>query len=644
MTLPAANAGSPPPAKRPRTESLQATMGHSPPGPSGFGRALEPVPASPVLLSPEASPAQPGSAGGPAAPVPAASDYASRLPAELLDLIFGFLPVSCHGAAAQACRRWYQHLPAIRLELARWLAQRNHYPGEMGWHIMAGYRSRTGPWLAGQGCTHLPLLQCQYHDCLLQGLAPERAKSCVAPRPVRWLAGLVLYSLYQCRVKAPELPFRPVALANRPALIRGITFSTDDLRMALVYHTAPQAPPVLRLYSWTSGGWQQDIIGGPPQSVVMHVCFPVGPVDDVFSCHRNGQLLSWRRQAQTATWYPQEEHRIAQQHRISRVIAFTRGDMVLDMGTENPGEKRLLFCRYDADSQSRDCTTSRRYTDAPYAMAEAMDRLALAVLNRQQDGARLEIHIWKRGLDPAAPRDWGCQVSVLDAPRPPLSLTWSPDRRKLLARVPSETGSRLWILTLDDHCRLRLQAFFPMPLAPELVSLPACELFDSHSSQSLVIPQSLYSLQWCHQSEDGRWQPGARLHTPVDEGALVDQRLRYVRLPGDGRTLVRATEKEVAIWQHTGTGPWQRVVHYRVEGPGAAAPNCGQLADSGLLWLKASGPNSLLRLYGPDSEGRLVRKTAINIQGLVRSSSTSVDGLSQVFIDYHGQALFLHAQ
>lgn len=256
----------------------------------------------------------------------------------------------------------------------------------------------------------------------------------------------------------------------------------------------------------------------------------------------------------------------------------------------------------------------------------------------------MEIHIWKRGLDPLAPREWGCRVSLLDAPRrPPSSLVWSPDRQQLLGWLPSSVGRRLWLWSLDDRCRLRPHAFVSSRLAPELINLEACRLL-SPNGRCLVVPESLHSLQFWHQDEHGGWQPGTRLHTPPDVGVAADQWLRYVRLSGNGQILVRATEKEVAIWQQSGTAPWQRMVQCRVASADESLPKSGRLSDTGLFWVARPGWNTCVWIHGPDTRGRLVRETGIDVRFPVQCLFSSFDGLSQVLLDNRGHALFVHAE
>ena len=633
MTLPAANAGSLPPAKRARMQPPEPGPPGSSPGPSGFGRPLSPVAGRSVSRADDH--VRQAGISSPAAL--SARDYASGLPAELLALIFNQLPLSFHGTCALVCRHWYSHLPDIRLRIVHWLKQHPLLMHQASTSLVAAFASRLRPWLARHHCRQLPVLQRLHQDWLehKSQLAQDGALSPGALRAARWLTGCLLYTLHQQWRLATPFELKPVIIEDAPARVYSSCFSDNGLWLALDCSVTPQGASFLWLYGWRNGRWCKE----PPlrrgHGPVSFFCFHrLASSERLLTVHQRQQIVSWTRDA--AGWYPVSVYRAHGPSQIRRLVPLIQGDLLSSLEGARPGVQQFLFSSYLDSCQSWEHSLSQDYHSRPDALALLINQLAVAVGDKPPGGGRRAIHIWRRGLSSQAPTRWACQISPLWTRIPVQSLFFSPDGSHLLGLMQDRQRLHLW--AIDGQGRLQPKLTLPGQPATPLVSLGQSQLF-SQDSQRLAVPVSLQRIQFWDRTACGNWHSAETLQTAT--GAPAPGRaLLCCQLSGDGQALLCVTDDSLSVWCKTDDGHW----HWRqellraTEDPQPLLAPLMLLPWGGPAWVTVAGHEGRLRIDNRDSleqqaskacwtAGRMMKRLKISRNGLFLTLFDDQDAL-----------------
>lgn len=638
MALPVRNAECLPCAKRARTEPLQAGRPSSPPESPGCGHRRVTASGG-SLVPPHGSQGASSGSGEPLARNDfAARDYASSLPADLLDLIFSRLPVSFHGTCALVCRHWYSHLPGIRLRITGWLKQHPLLQSFASYSLAKAFPQRIAPWLASQQCRHLPLLQLLYQDWVEQ--AGPGAQECVmvpgAQRAARWLTAGVLYSLHQQWRRVAPLELTPAVIEAPPVRVTRTCFSDSGLFLALNGRLSPQMASMLRLYGWRDGRWcSESLLRPSPQPVRFFFFHSLMGSEKLITVHESQQILSWSRDP--AGWYPASVYSHRPPGRIVDVVPALHGDLVSKTETGRRGMQQFLFSCYLDSCQSWDHTRSCDY-HKPDAMTLRCDQLVLAVSEGVRTGGRRSIHIWKPGLDGGAPTRWACRVSALWTRTPVLSLSLSPDGSHVLGLMKDRQRLHLW--AIDGQCRLQPKLTLPGEPAIPLRTLARSHLF-SHDSQHLAIPVSLGRIQLWERTPAGGWQRAGTLSAAASH--MPERSLERCLLSHDGQALIRVTDREPALWHKTAEGHWQPAQEPFVVMGRTLTPVLGpfMLLLWGPAWVTASGHEGVVKIHSPDSFNCCVIQACWSAGAKIQAAEASPDALSLALVDHNGALTLL---
>ena len=594
-------------------------------------RAADSLPQAQARLGPQGDRSAPALAG--------AASRIQSLPPELLCQIFDYLALSVQSQCALVCRHWYAALPPWRCAIARWLECHPLPPRVRHAHLLPGLNDRSVPFLAHSRHRCYRLLQQQHQELQRLQAALPMAVGSQRPGPVHsaqgWSAGLVHYNLHQHLTAADQLRLAPLSLDWPDARCHaGSAFSPCSRWLMTGYHP-PEAgrdpsPQVLLLYGWNNERWHRQTL--QPQAAARATCanFCTTPADTLVTAV-DREIAVWRWERGTACWHGRSLYRAGPQATVENLGAMSNGDLVALFGNaQGASWVSLLFFRYRAREQDWQPPEQHLYMARQSSVASdtrsCRMHLSFSGWNPTSWHYTNVLYLWRHQADACSQGRWSSQVFTLPWHSGYIRKTaYSPGGQHLLTLL---SDGRLCIWGFDARQRLQERltvADCRHPALPRLNQLVACR----DDGRQLVVAQSLRRLQFCDRKSDGQWQLGETVNTPAAAGDRLDDSLRALLLSSSGRTLVRLTTQAVDIWHKDSAGHWHRQVQCKAEEEGVTPP-CACLQGLGdLVCISTGPPDNSLWIYGPDSEGRLVRKACLAIERPgVRFLISSPDGLS----------------
>ncbi|MCY4472352.1 MAG: F-box protein [Kistimonas sp.] len=607
------------------------------------GHAHSPLP--PAQAADPATFAAPGVSGKPARLL-GPSSCPQYLPAPVLNKIVSYLPLSAQCRCARVCRHWHDCLLAPELRLSGWLLQ--HAPVSCLAHpqLGRGFDSRARPFLQAVNSPVLPALmhlqqQQQQHS---PSETQQDAQQLVhAPATSPLLSRLLHQGLNRELTRADQLRLRPVAFdwpnATRTSFVK---FSPCCRWLAVAYETSPESTCFLRLYGWEEGHWQQqNLIAGTTKSVLTFT-FAHTPPDTLFSVHGR-DLVAWRQNPETNNWHCTQLHHISESCEAEKLYPMVNGNLVIV--TLVPDQTKaffLIFLRYTEDKRTWTPLQITRYNCWPSCWTEQQQscQVALGWPIKHQGRFSNTIQIWTENR-PTNPT--GLVKKQSDFPDQDggiCKLTYSPDGQHLLGML-SNGRAVLWKLDRDH----RLQEQFSLPgclfqMDPLLEQMAPF----SRNGQYLALPCSLQQIQLCYCDDSGHWQYGELLSSPAQPDAPADI-LRLTLLSPGGQTLVRCTNWFLDIWHRHPDAGWQHQVQRQL-GAHSRMPAYACFLEPGeLVCTMAEDPELSLQIYGPDSQGQLIRKTCMTITASVKTGCAgSPDGLSLLLANREDPPMLLQLE
>ena len=566
----------------------------------------------------------------------AAPSLAQHLPALVLDKIFSYLTPGDQCRCARVCRYWNSCLLPPQERLTRWLKQ-NHpvsYRAQSGWG--QGFLSRTRPFLQAAHSPLMPaLMQVQQEQQEHRLAAPRQEAGLTGALPRDLLSRLVHYSLNSQLTQAHQLTLRPAAVQlpdDNPTDF--FEFSHCSRWLAMRCLAQGTGPDILRLYGWENDVWRPcQLTHGPPESV-SDFCFAWTPQDMLVSVHGR-HLLGWRRESDTNRWHHTPMHLVPQSHRLESFCALANGDwitMALNE-TKHEGLSHLLSFHSWRDGTWH-TVTARHMTFSAWATAGHASQLVLGGVVQQGQACCINrVLIWRKGLNTSNPEQWGCQASTLPRLDGILKdLTCSPEGTYILGMLTCGQGC-LW--KLDEHCRLLPLLTLPNCLpASQTMPHPIYTVYSAYpvafsaDQKQLALPLSTRQIQLCYRDDHGNWQRGQILEAPFPADNRLDREPLTIKMSPTGNILVRVTTTSLDIWHRRASGHWHHSLR-RMNREGSPYPVAACIAKAGeLVYTTAQDPTLSLWIHGPDSCGRLVRKSCMAVA--VSICGTSPDGLSLV--------------
>lgn len=552
---------------------------------------------------------------------PDSLSHGARLPRELLQLIFHYLPLSDHSQCALVCRRWYASLPAFRWRLARWQQGASPSQRARSRFLALGYSRQLRPWLQAWHSPLLPALERQHHVVC----QPHR------PAQLPLLSGLVHYSLHQqiTRMGRDQLGLRTFAVRNpSQTVFPWATLSPCGRWIAAQNRPDPPGPPVLQLYSQQGGAWQEDSLRTPLTTAVSNFRFsPVAP-DTLFSTH-GADLFVWRRAASHRHWHRQGLWHSPHLHDISSMSCFPCGDMIISCREE--GERssfRLCVFQAPEKSQGSHRPTVHLYNQEVYGLVTswACHQLALIQSFPGTGLCKHQIHIWHRAAVADPPAPWWCTTSVIGSRAAAfVDMRYSTDGRHLLVLF---SWGRLSLFVRDAQYRLEEQLALCCHVPRADITLESL-VSVSQDGQRMAVVYGEDKVQLWDRACDGRWSPGALIDRPASPDGDPQEELLFAVLAAGGRALLCGTLQSFSVWQQDDQG-WTRSLHHRAP-PDAQllfSVNDQKLGPCPLFSVAASDPQGSLWLYGPDVQGRMIRKATMTMGAPVIGLGGSSDGLS----------------
>ena len=562
---------------------------------------------------------------------------AQHLPALVLHKIFTCLPSWCLSQCARVCRHWHACLPRLETRIARWQQENAPLSYLVDSHLGRSFRSRTQPFLQEARSVFLPPLM-QLRQQQLSG-KPDEARQDTQPQlsaACDLLSPLVYAALHRQLTQAPQLRLHPLTLDWPKAVMPELcTFSPCSRWLAVSCSPPADGSAALRLYGWEQGTWQRCVlvpdIAGPAK--FLRFC-SVPP--DTLLCVHDVEILAWSLGADLKTWYGTLVCRMPPSYQIFSLHPVADGDLlVMVKGVrEDIPFLHMVFCRSTGDGRWTTVMThnSRAEEGTQDFFSWTVDpqscQLALKRTRQQQDAGHLlnKLHIWHKGLASSRPAPWECQTTVLPGHDVALKdLAYSPGGHYLLG-VFSDGRACLW----QRDAQYRLQ---------EQLTVPGCwynperelgwQTPFRRDGKQLALCLSLSQVQLFYCDTDGRWQYGPLLETPPVTNVLANDRLKNMRLSSSGRILARQTEWRLDIWHQDPVEGWQHFVQHTKKLSHKYFPQFCLLQPGELVCTSTEDPGLSLSIYGPDSRGRLVRKTSMPIKVCINGpNAASPDGLS----------------
>jgi len=440
--------------------------------------------------------------------------------------------------------------------------------------------------------------------------------------------------------QAAKLRLHPTALEwpeNTGARPGRFTFSPCSRWLAIVCQSQPEAPRHLRLYGWENGVWQSCLLVSEVKTSVDLFKFTSIPPDTLLSVH-GVHVLAWNKEPDSQTWHSSQVCQLPPSCQVLNFYPMGDGDQVILTKTqETVNCLSFLFYRRTGDGRHWEAVITKTYTPEAgvltrhcWAAEPGSCQLALATSVRHQecesDPVTTTVHILRKGLNPSRPEQWGSQKSVLSWHNLcPEEIAYSPDGHYLMAML---SDLRLCLWQLDTQYRLQEQLVLPGCLHNPDYALGQQIAFRRDDKQ-LAVSLSLRQVQLLDCDANGRWQYGPLLETPPTPDTSTRDRIEQMQLSSNGRTLVRKTHWRIDIWHQDPVEGWQhRVLHPRQENHGFFPQFC-LLGPSDLICTSIEDPELSLHIYGPDHQGRLVRKISSPIKVPINGpQAASPDGLS----------------
>ncbi|MCY4473618.1 MAG: F-box/WD40 repeat-containing protein [Kistimonas sp.] len=574
----------------------------------------------------------------------ATPNLAQNLPDLVLQKIFDQLPLASQCRCARVCRHWYDCLPAPRLRLMRWLHKNAPQSCLADPGLGRGFSDRAGPFLQAVKSPALPALvhlqqeQQEQQEHRPSDARQDRDQMSRSPAARDLLPCLVHHSLNKQLTHPSGLILHPTPLEwpeDTRARTGHFTFSPCSRWLAVACQSQPESPPHLRLYGWENGAWQRCLLVSEVTTSVDLVKFTSMPPDTLLSIH-GVHVLAWNKEPESQTWHSSQVCQLPASCPALNLHPMDDGDLIiLTKPQKRAGFLSFLFYRHTEDGRNWEAIMTKTFKTEEHSRkihcwaAEPRScqlAVATSTLPRESGPVINTVHIWRKGLNPARPQQWESQHSLL--PRHNRSLeeiTYSPDGLYLVA-VLSDLRVCLW--QLDAQCRLQEQLTLPDCLY-DRDCLLGRQITFRHDGKQLAVSLSLRQVQLLDCDANGHWQYGPLLETPPAPDTPASDRLKTMQLSSNGRTLARQSHWRVDIWHQDPVEGWQhRVLHRKQEGRRYFPQFC-LLEPGELICTSVQDPELSLHIYGPDHQGRLVRKFCTRINApLCGPDAASPDGLS----------------
>ena len=598
--------------RRPESELLPAGTAPS------LERGCVEIPGTSRLATEDAGPASPD----------------QGLPSELLEAVLGYLPLPDQSRCALVCRRWYSHLPETRWELALHMKALSAGQSRVTGYLADGYPSRSRPFLEQGRSPLLPVLDRQNaaHLRLLQqrqeGAAAASALQESPQSASRLLSELVNYGLHQVS-QACSLRLQPAVVKGSASFQSTASFSLCSRWMAN-RSWQPEAgnwcgQPCL--YGWSEGCWHRQILESPaqPLSPVVFHTFSWSRPDCLLTGHQRGQVIRWHRGTANGSWQATSLLELGLRCSILSVTENFRGDLIVFYDAGEFNRKPLRIVSGTTDGQHRAPVAEAVY-DLGCRHYFNAQRTRLAVVTPPfRFGDRCgAVDIWQRDLNAAQPAAWGCQRTPLPPGQAVEHLFYSPDDRHLLGLL---AGERACLWALDAGCRLYPCLDVPCSLSRVGRDPGVCCPF-SNNGQQLVLARSGHQIQFWHLQENGGWRAGERLDNRAAPAQGGSDKIRYLQLSGDGRTLACATSTRVTLWHKCDTG-WRQVLERCATDTVSFLPQVWRFPL--VLYASTVGLRDgwdTVCFHGLDSQGLVVEKCRFAVRETVGLVQVSPDGLT----------------
>ena len=569
---------------------------------------------------------------------PASLAHAQRLPCEILDKIFGYVPLSAHGSCALVCRHWYHSLPAIRLRLAHWYNSLSAEQKIRSRLLAAGYSSRARPLLQAARSRLLPVLDCQHRELLHQQAQLRQLASQPSDTSQRLqqqvdtsfslLSALVHYSQHRHISQSQQLELVPAPFSHADtASFRHFTFSPCGRWLAVSCRPGDEGA-TLMLHGWSAGVWHRKPLVPVPGQAVRDLVFSRTDPDTLISIHGQNVFI-WCWEADSQSWRCKQEWTLPS-YEYWQAFSMEGGDLII-MSTKalGPGEgveALLQFSFYLDSEQGWDPPKSNRpHTGTGLIMAPQVptDQLVLCTTGCCENATRNTVYIWFKWRDTSGKPAWRCQHTALKNTGCGVSqIAYSPANYSHLLVLMQNW--QLVLLEQDAQHRLRALLTVNTCIAPQSQRNSAIDLESSLSgTRQLAVPYSPHKIQFWQEHADRVWEPGERIEASSEPGEY----LCNVLFCDPGHTLVRQTSRCIDIW-HRGAC-WQHLVrHEREETDAPSVPVL--MSANGVLCVTTGDATGSLWLYAPDSRGVPTRKVSTHLGERIEALVFSNDGLSVV--------------
>jgi len=571
-------------------------------------------------------------------------NIAQNLPFLVLHRIFSHLPSCSLAQCARVCRHWHTCLPEFKFRVVWWLQENGPRSYLTISHLGRGFSSRTQPFLQAEKSPFLhPLTRLeQQHQQQQQENKPAAPRQDTQQQPpaagdlLSWLAhAAVNHHLRQ----TPELRLRPAPLDWSDEAVAGagdFAFSPCSRWLALACAPQQESFSYLRLYGWENDAWQRCLLASDVTEPVTLFKFSPMPPCNLVSVH-GVQVLAWSKEPDSLTWHSSLVSSFPQSHQVLDCYPMANGDhiIMLQRAGNTRTQLHVMFYRRTGESQSWESVARTTYGtewDSWLSVAWTVEpqscQLALRTTAQDPDTGYLtnELHIWHTGLNSLRPEPWACLKSVIPWQHTRVErIIYSPDGQHLLG-ILSEKQACLW--TVDPQRRIRIQLIIPHCLYNPVYKLRVQASFRSDGKQ-LALARSLRQVQLFYCDAKGHWYPGTQLDAPAARNVPADDFLKDLRLSSSGRTLVRRTHWQLDIWHQDPGAGWQHLVQHSRQENQRGGPQYCLLQPGELVCTTIEDPEMLLRVYGPDSRGRLVQKVCMPVgQSIQNPDAASPDGMS----------------
>ncbi|MCY4473122.1 MAG: WD40 repeat domain-containing protein [Kistimonas sp.] len=614
-----------------------ATQEPSPlPEPVAFGREIaaareqrgQPEPDQPQVT---ASPPQAGVSSHTADRLPPTW---SHLPPELLQQLLLYLPLSSLNSCALVCRHWYANLPAIRMQLARWLSS-IPYPQQSALllPLADGYSSRSRPWLARHHYRLLPLLDRQYAELLrlrkqlrsCQRGSPQQ-QTCLRDehRARTLLSGLIRYSLHHQMIQIEQLTLQPIGIRQTHRQPMSTFHQSFCGRWLAAHYDIEDRGPQLSIHALRAGCWKEERLVPRPATPLIDYQFSISSANRLVSAHPD-HICSWDRQEGTDIWQGRRLQSAHKGYQFVQIMPMASGDLLTLSRALRGAASLLQILPPSSDGAGQAQPLSHFYT-AGYLMRpkRVANLLALAMLHPQSCPGGIQIHVWYRIPLSGRTSPWSCQVSTIKAHHKQVTaLSFSPDGRQLLILL---SDGQVCLSTLNAQHELQEQMTLRSCLDRHANGHTLQNLFQSNNGEQLALPLGLHQIQLWHRDENDRWQAGQTVEVPPDPADVPGERLLKLYLLNQGSLLVRHTTRQVNIWHLNNLGHWQPQVQRKTRA-GAPAPCVFVNELAGVICTKADDPGPRLWIHGTDQNGRLIKKADRIFRASLPKNVACPDGL-----------------